>query len=272
MSISLDGVSASSGRHTVLDDLSLRIGPGVTVLAGPNGAGKSTLLSVVATLLRFRRGRVAVDGHDLGTVAGRADARRVLGFLPQDPAFPLHWTVGEALTYAAWLHRVPAAGRAAAVDRVAREVGVAGRSTDRLRSLSGGTRRRVMLAQTLVHQPAYLLLDEPTVGVDAEHRVEFRRTIRSIASDRVVVLSSHLTEDIELLADRVIVLDDGSVRFDGPPSAIAAFGTGAGDDERAIELGLRRLGVGVSATMSPVARSGRGRPDARRRSVWRSPR
>lgn len=86
-----------------------------------------------------------------------------------------------------------------------------------------------------------LLLDEPTVGVDAEHRVELRRAISSAAEGRTVLLSSHLTEDVELLADRVVVLSAGRIAFDGPPSAIAALGAGSSGDERPIELGLRRI-------------------------------
>jgi ABC-2 type transport system ATP-binding protein len=231
-------------RHAVLSDLTVRADRGVVALVGPNGSGKTTLLRVLATLRRPDGGAVSLGGHDLTTARGAMRARRELGFLPQDPEPLAHLRVDEAIAYAAWLKGVPRRQRAGRVGEMLDTLDLAAVSSNRLRSLSGGTRQRAHLAQAMVHQPRVLLLDEPSTGVDAEHRVDLRATLRRVAHGRLVVLSTHLTEDIELLADRVLALESGRLRFDGTPGELAQL-AGQGDcDEpaRAIERGLRSLG------------------------------
>ena len=238
--------------RTVLDDLSVEASQGIVVLVGPNGSGKTTLLRVLATLRRADAGGAFLNGHDLGTLRGGARARRALGYLPQDPAALAHLQVAEAVEYAAWLKGVPPRERPDRVTAALVDLDLVGRAHDTLGSLSGGTRQRAYIAQAIVHRPDVLLLDEPSAGVDAEHRVELRQVLRRLAGGRLVVLSSHLTEDIELLADRVVALDAGRVRFEGTPDQLAALGAspGAGgtagdppaEPARAIERGLRALG------------------------------
>jgi ABC-2 type transport system ATP-binding protein len=189
-------------------------------------------------------GSVSLGGHDLASPGGAARARRELGFLPQDPEPLAHLRVDEAIVYAAWLKGVPRRERAARVDEMLEALDLTAVSSSRLRTLSGGTRQRAHLAQAMVHRPRVLLLDEPSTGVDAEHRVDLRATLRRLALGRLVVMSTHLTEDIELLADRVLALESGRVRFDGTPAELADLaGPGPSDEPaRAIERGLRALG------------------------------
>ena len=234
------GLTAGYAGPPVVENVSFTLDRGVVVLAGPNGAGKTTVLRVIATLLPFR-GFVSVGGCDLSTPGGQRQARMQLGFLPQEAAFPDDFTVAEAVAYAAWLQRVPAAARAAASSAAISAVGLAERSGQALRQLSTGLRRRACLAQAIVHRPPVLLLDEPTAGVDTEHRAEFRRMVRDLGKDRLVVLTTHLTEEIEFLADRLIVLGCGRVRFDGTPAELEALAGSAPADERRVEVALRRL-------------------------------
>ena len=238
--VAVSELTARLGGRTVLHGVSGRFEDGVVVLAGPNGAGKSTLLRVLATLLAFG-GAAEVAGCDLSTRPGRRQARQRLGFLPQEAAFPGEFTVEEAVGYSAWLHQVPAPERRSRVAAAIEAVDLGARADEPLRTLSTGLRRRSFLAQAIVHQPPVLLLDEPTAGVDVEHRSEFRRMVRRLAEGRLVVLSTHLTEEIEFLADRVVVLSAGRVRFDGAPADLAAAVTATAGDERRVEAALRHL-------------------------------
>lgn len=186
-------------------------------------------------------GEASLAGCDLSTSRGRREARRLLGFLPQEADFPRDFTVAEALTYAAWLQRVHAERRPHVVEAALLAVDLGDRAGQPLKDLSTGLRRRVFLAQAIVHSPPVLLLDEPTAGVDTEHRAAFRRLVRRLAEERLVVLSTHLTEEIEFLADRLLVLGAGRVRFDGTPAELEDLAGPVTTDERRVEAALRRL-------------------------------
>jgi ABC-2 type transport system ATP-binding protein len=240
------------GRRTVLENLSVELDQGIVVLAGPNGSGKSTFLRVLATLQRISGGDASVGGLPLRTGRHLREIRRRTGYLAQEPTHHGHLTVTEALAYAAWLKGMPGDQRDRAVAEVVDDLDLRGWADRRVRELSGGTRRRAHLGQAIVHRPAVLLLDEPTNGIDAEHRLEFRALLRRVAGDRLIVMSTHVTEDVELLADRVVVLSAGTLTFDGTPQVLAELGASGGaqtgDDDagdstasRPIERGLRAV-------------------------------
>ncbi len=240
--VEMNGVRYLYGRRAVLDGVSVSFTPGVCALVGANGSGKSTLLALLATLLRPSSGTVAFDGVDVRPGVRLRAARRQLGYLPQSPSFPGSYTAAEAVAYAAWLHRVPRPHRRDAIERALDVMQLNPHRDQRLSTLSGGTAQRVYIAQATVHRPSLLLLDEATVGVDAEQRVGLRELIRTLAVDRTVVLSTHLTEDIELLADRVVVLNAGRVGFDGTPTELVARHAGpATSTERPVESALRSI-------------------------------
>jgi ABC-2 type transport system ATP-binding protein len=205
-SISLRDVERTFGATQALADIDLDLQPGVTGLLGPNGAGKTTLLRLLATALPPSRGQVRVLGLNPEIPAERTGIRRQLGYQPQEIGFPRGFTAFAFVDYIALLKEwtEPAARHA--------EV----RGAKRIRAMSGGQRRRVALAQALLGSPAMLILDEPTTGVDPEQRVVLRTVLAEIARTSIVVLSTHQTEDVAALCERVIVLDRGLVRYDGP--------------------------------------------------------
>ncbi|MEU1577048.1 ABC transporter ATP-binding protein [Streptomyces collinus] len=225
--VSASGLSLRYGGTQALDDVSLRLTAGVTGLLGPNGAGKTTLLRVLATALPADRGAFTVLGHDPATARGRQEVRRRLGYLPQTPGFHPDFTAFEFVDYVAILKEMTDRGvRHREVRRVLDEVGLADVRGKRIRKLSGGMRQRVALGAALVGDPGFLVLDEPTVGLDPEQRMRFRELIAGAGEGRTVLLSTHQTEDVAMLCHRVIVMAGGGVRFEGTPAELTAQAAG----------------------------------------------
>jgi ABC-2 type transport system ATP-binding protein len=221
--IDIQGITKRFHSTLALDGVSIQVGRGVTGLLGPNGAGKTTLLRIVATALAPDRGSVRVLGHDPGAPDGRLEIRRRLGYLPQDPGFYTGFTAFDFVDYVAILKEITNRDqRHEEVARVLDKVGLSDRMHQRIRSLSGGMRRRVGLAQALLGRPEILVLDEPSVGLDPVQRMRFREVVSQIARDHTVLLSTHLTEDVAALCARVVVIDNGSVLFHGDSSELAA--------------------------------------------------
>jgi ABC-2 type transport system ATP-binding protein len=214
--ISLRGVGRSFGATQALADVDLDLRAGVIGLLGPNGAGKTTLLRLLATALPPSRGKVRVLGRDVEVLAERTEIRRRLGYLPQEVGFPRGFTAFAFVDYIALLKEwADPAARHAEVRRVLDQVGLSDAATKRIRAMSGGQRRRVALAQALLGSPPVLILDEPTTGVDPEQRVTLRTVLAELARTSIVVLSTHQTDDVAALCERVVVLDRGRVRYDG---------------------------------------------------------
>ncbi|MBL6278283.1 ABC transporter ATP-binding protein [Micromonospora fiedleri] len=228
VTVSVRGLRVSYGRRNALDELDLDLGPGVHGLLGPNGAGKTTLMRVLATVRQPDRGQVRLLGQPLSDAVGLRSARRRLGYLPQSFGFYPRFTVREFVEYFAWLKEMPAAQIPLAVDRAIERVGLLDRADDRMKHLSGGMLRRAGIAQAIVNDPRVLLFDEPTAGLDPEQRMEFRALLRELGLDAVVLVSTHLVEDVVAACTRVSLMDAGRLVFDGLPAELIAAG-GAGD-------------------------------------------
>ena len=226
-SVVLAGVSKKYGRSPALSDVGLSLAPGITGLLGPNGAGKTTLLRILATALAADEGEVRVLGQDPTTSAGRTTIRRNLGYLPQEAGFPRGFTTFGFVDYLAilkeWTERDT---RHAEVRRVLDQVDLGDLATKRVHALSGGQRRRVLLAQALLGQPDFLVLDEPTTGLDPAQRARLRDILSTAGERATLVLSTHQTEDVAALCERVIVLDAGRVHFDGSVAELIASAAG----------------------------------------------
>lgn len=221
------------GRRTVLSNLTMEVAPGVCGLLGPNGAGKTSLLRVLATILRPTSGSVTVAGFDVTNSATSTELRRRLGYLPQNFRYVPSFTARDFVLYVAWLKKVPDALAAARTEEVLERVGLSEQAATVMRRLSGGMVRRVGIAQALVNDPQVLLLDEPTAGLDPQQRIAFRKLVRELGRDRVVLLSTHLVEDVGAACDEVHVLSEGSLRFSGSPHGLQELAgtTSEGDSE-----------------------------------------
>jgi ABC-2 type transport system ATP-binding protein len=175
-------------------------------LLGPNGAGKTTLINILAGLVRADRGEARVNGHDV-----RADyrlARRALGVVPQELVFDPFFTVRETLEIQSGYFGINRAW----IDEVMEHLDLGAKADANMRTLSGGMKRRVLVAQALVHKPAVIVLDEPTAGVDVELRQGLWQFIRSLNRDgHTVVLTTHYLEEAELLCQRIAMLKQGRV-------------------------------------------------------------
>jgi len=227
MTVTLTEVRKVYGSVRALDGVSFRLETGITGLLGPNGAGKTTLLRCLATVLAPDTGHLDVLGLDPDRPDQRTEIRRQMGYLPQEPGFYRNFTCFDFVDYLAILkEHVDRTERHAEVRRVLELTGLADKSTTKIRKLSGGMRRRLALAQALLGSPRFLVLDEPTAGLDPELRFRFRELVTELAVDRVVLLSTHQTEDVSAICDRVIVLDSGRVRFDGTPARLADIAAG----------------------------------------------
>jgi ABC-2 type transport system ATP-binding protein len=241
------GLSLRFGRTTALDDVSFVLHDGVTGLLGPNGAGKTTLLRILATAIGADGGQLDVLGANPRTTSGRLAIRRRLGYLPQNPGFHPHFTAFEFVDYIAILKEI-LDGRHEEVRRVLHAVGLDDRRSTKIKALSGGMRQRVGLAAALLGEPALVILDEPTVGLDPEQRLRFRELVAGIGEGRTVLLSTHQTEDVMTVCQRVIVLHEGRLRFEGTPGELAAVADGrvwTGPARAPEALAAWRTGTGV---------------------------
>jgi ABC-2 type transport system ATP-binding protein len=225
------------GRTTVLAGLDLSIGRGVTVLLGPNGAGKTTLLETVSTLRLPRSGSLRILGFDATRNPDIREIRRRSGFLPQRFGWFRSFTAREFVEYAAWLKLVPRDQVRAATERVLDQVGLLDLADRPMRAMSGGMLQRLGIAHAIVHQPELLILDEPTVGLDPEQRVEFRALIRRLAERAAVLISTHLVDDVRHVGGRVLVLSEGALAFTGDVDALEAEATADAVGDTTLERG-----------------------------------
>lgn len=214
-------------KQSVIRDLSIEFRPGITAILGPNGSGKTTLLRTLATDILPKAGALDYGSFRLDGRQSLRRVRRYVGFLPQDFRADPSFSIRDLVRYAAWLRESDPSDTS--VTSALEAVGLTELAHRKIRSLSGGMKQRAAIAATIVGTPSILILDEPTVGLDPEQRVEFRRSLSTLG-DRCVILSTHLIEDAAALADRVVVISDGSVAFDGTVDDIAALG---GDAEQA---------------------------------------
>jgi ABC-2 type transport system ATP-binding protein len=225
--VELAEVTRSYGATRALDGVTVAFGRGVTGLLGPNGAGKTTLLRVVATVLAPDGGGLRVLGEDPGHAAGGSTAARRLGYFPQEPGYYASLSAFAFVDYIAILKEMT--DRAARHDEVRHaltQVGLEDVMHKKIKSLSGGMRRRVILAQALLGHPELLVLDEPASGLDPEQRLRFREVVSAVAEHHTVLLSTHQTEDVTALCQRVVVINGGRVLYDGTPDIMVEHARG----------------------------------------------
>jgi lipooligosaccharide transport system ATP-binding protein len=224
--IELRGVVKRFGEITAVDGLDLSVPHGVCFgLLGPNGAGKSTTMRMLTAQTLATEGTIQVLGFDLPVHSKQA--RMAMGVVPQQDNLDIELTCRQILGVFAQLYRVPRADRAAAVDRALRIANLEGRADTVVRELSGGMRRRLLVARGLIHRPQLVLLDEPTVGLDPQVRQELWSLIAGLRDEGVTLLmSTHYIEEAERLADTVAVMSSGAIIAQGMPTELISAHAG----------------------------------------------
>lgn len=209
MSIRVDKVSKVYGAQKALNGISFEVPSGqIAGFLGPNGAGKSTMMKILTAFLPPTSGSVEVSGHRVSE--DPIAVKRVVGYLPEHNPLYLEMYVREFLAFMAKIHGKDKRR----IEEVIEQTGLASEAHKKIGALSKGYRQRVGLAHALLHEPQVLILDEPTTGLDPNQIVEIRSLIRSIGTDRTVLFSTHIMQEVEQLCDRVILLNKGTIVAD----------------------------------------------------------
>jgi len=219
MTLTIEAVGKQYPRgNWGLREFSLRLTPGVLGLLGPNGAGKSTLMRILATITRASTGRVRWNDTD---IASEPDVlRSVLGYLPQDFGVYPNLNPQEFLGYIAAAKGLNGALAARRIDELLQLVNLVDARKRQLGGFSGGMRQRVGIAQALLNDPALLIVDEPTAGLDPEERVRFRNLLSELSGERIIILSTHIVSDVEATATRIALINNGRLVTDAAPEEL----------------------------------------------------
>jgi ABC-2 type transport system ATP-binding protein len=231
--IEADGLCKFYGEFIAIQDVSFRVPRGeIVAFLGPNGAGKSTTMKILTGYLAPSAGTARIAGHDMTTDRLAGAAR--LGYLPENgPLYP-DMTPRSLLEFFADARGLTGAHRQERIEAVVKQCELGSVIGKAIGKLSKGYRQRVGMAQVLLHEPDVLILDEPTSGLDPNQIREVRETIRRLGQSKTVLLSTHILQEVEALADRVILISEGRLRFDGTPAELRQGGRPL--DERFREL------------------------------------
>ena len=207
----IKNISVTLGQKQILKDVSIHIHCGhLTVLIGKNGAGKSTMMKIITGYIRPDHGTVRVCGQEIN--GNSTEVRRLIGYLPEHNPLYLDMYVREFLLFTAGIFHLDNAQQR--VDEMIGQTGLSPEADKRIGQLSKGYRQRVGLAQALIHNPKVLILDEPTTGLDPNQIEEVRELIRSVARHKVVLLSTHIMQEVEAVCSRAIIIDHGHIVSD----------------------------------------------------------
>ena len=211
MELNIDRITKQYGPKIAVDRISLTLRPGVAGLLGANGAGKTTLMRMLCGILRPTGGSISLDGLDVSTEGYRA----ALGYLPQDFGYYPSFTGLDFLLYMAALKGMERSHARQRSLELLELVGLSEVGRKKIRTYSGGMKQRLGIAQALLRQPKLLILDEPTAGLDPKERVRFRTIIQEQGKESIVLLSTHIVSDVEHIADRILMVKDGQIIYDG---------------------------------------------------------
>src|SRR5579884_2225661 len=204
------------GNVHALNDLTLTIPGGMFGLLGPNGAGKTTLMRIMAGILNPSGGELSIGGNDGTTEQGRTAIKRILGYLPQDLGMYPDLSAHEFLDYVGILKGLTDRKlRKQRVEDLLRMVSLSDVAQRKIKTFSGGMKRRVGIAQALLNDPRILIVDEPTAGLDPEERIRFRNLLSELGGNRTILLSTHIVEDISQTCQHIAVMKHGQVIFQG---------------------------------------------------------
>ena len=217
--IVIKGLSKSyDGKKDALNSLDLVIPNGMFGILGRNGSGKSTLMNIIATILQPSKGTVTINGIE---IKNSQKIRQMIGYLPQDFDFYPNMKVSEVLYYLGFLSKINQTDFDKYVDLILRKGNLIDYKNKKVKSLSGGMKKRLGMAQAILHDPKVIIVDEPTAGLDPEERVRIRNLLSDLAENKIVIISTHIVSDIESTCNRIAILDKGSLVYKGDiPSLI----------------------------------------------------
>jgi ABC-2 type transport system ATP-binding protein len=220
MRIEINNLIRDYGRKRALDDISLEIGQGMYGLLGPNGAGKTTLMRILTTLIPKTAGAVKINGIDIGE---KRKIRELIGYLPQEFSVYPSFSVYETMDYLALLSGIESGKkRKSIILELLEKVNLHKQQKIKVKALSGGMKRRLGIAQALLNNPGLLIVDEPTAGLDPEERIRFRNLLSEFADGRVVILSTHIVEDVECSCENLAILKEGKLVYAGKAGGLIA--------------------------------------------------
>ncbi len=215
--IEIRNLNVSYGNKQVLFDVSLTIDRGMFGLLGRNGAGKSTLMKTLVGLVPIQSGEISICGI---SSENKKDLRSIIGYLPQEFNMYPNMKVDEALDYLGTLSEMKSRVLRERIEKVLEIVNLKEDRSLKVKALSGGMKRRLGIAQAILHNPKVLIVDEPTAGLDPEERIRFRNLLSNLAEDKIVILSTHIVGDIEMTCNRLSVLNNGRIIFNGTTKEI----------------------------------------------------
>lgn len=215
--IEIKHVNKFYGRKQALYDINLTIGQGMFGLLGRNGAGKTTLMKTLATLHQKKDGEIRVCGIP---IKNAKKIRSITGYLPQDFSMYPSMTVEESLDYLGALSGMDKQLRKKRIAALLKHVNLTEYRHKKVKTLSGGMKRRLGIAQALLHDPKVLIVDEPTAGLDPEERIRFRNLLCEVAEKRIVILSTHIVGDIEATCEDIAIMNEGRILWRGTVSEL----------------------------------------------------
>lgn len=213
--VEIENLSHCYKRHAALSDVCLRLDNGIVALIGPNGAGKTTLINCLCGLLRPTQGKILFNGQDIRDMGQSYYAH--IAYCPQNLGFYPHFTVYEFLLYMSDLKGIPRSAAKQQIEELLELVNLMPQKKQKIRTLSGGMKQRLGIAQTLLAEPDVIVFDEPTAGLDPNERIRFKKCISRIALDRLVIIATHIISDVEDIASRIVLLKSGKIVVNQPP-------------------------------------------------------
>lgn len=219
--IKIEHLTKRFGTLLAVDDLSFQIAEGeVLGFLGPNGAGKSTTMKMLTGFLAASSGSASVCGFDIEKQA--LNAKKIIGYLPEGAPCYGDMTVKHFLNFIADIRQIPLQQKKQAIDSVIEKIELASVLNQSIDTLSKGYKRRVGLAQAILHNPKVLILDEPTDGLDPNQKHHVRQLIQNLAKDKIVIISTHILEEVTAVCTRAIIINHGKLIVDDTPAGLAA--------------------------------------------------
>lgn len=218
MELEISHLSKNYKNKEALQNFNITLTPGIWGLLGANGAGKSTLIKLLSTVLRPTKGDVKFNGHSIWDRA--PNYLRQLGVLPQAFGYYPNFRVVDFLQFMAAAKEIPARQTCNSILWALSVTNLSSKRDLKIKELSGGMRQRLGIAQALLGDPTVLILDEPTVGLDPEERIIFRKLLTTLAHDRIILLSTHIVQDVDAIADHLIVMESGQALLNGHPEEL----------------------------------------------------